>query len=122
MAAWLHVGGHASAGETSPFEIALREAREETGLPDLRSWPDRSAPLLVHAVVVPVPAARGEPAHEHCDLRYLLSTSRPEEATPESPSAMLRWLPLREAVAAVGADNLVVTLARVTVLLPQRVP
>jgi 8-oxo-dGTP pyrophosphatase MutT (NUDIX family) len=120
--AGLHVGGHASAGETSPFAVALREAREETGLPDLEPWPDPSAPSLVHAAVVPVPAARGMPAHEHCDLRYLLSTRRPEAAMPETPSARLRWLTLAEASSAVGEDNLRITLARVAALLSQRVP
>ena len=122
MRTWLHVGGHASAGETSPFVVALREAREETGLPDLEPWPDPSAAPLVHAVVVPVPGARGMPAHEHCDLRYVLSTGRPEAAMPETPSARLRWLTVEEASSAVGEDNLQVTLARVAALLSQRVP
>src|SRR5215470_15907145 len=40
MQAWLQVGGHADPGETDPFGIALREAREETGLTDLVAWPD----------------------------------------------------------------------------------
>jgi 8-oxo-dGTP pyrophosphatase MutT (NUDIX family) len=122
MRAWLHVGGHASPGETSPFAVALREAREETSLPDLEPWPDPSAPLLVDAVVVPVPEARGMPAHEHCDLRYLLSTRRPEAARAEKPSARIRWLTLAEAVEAVGEDNLQITLARVAGPLSQRVP
>ncbi len=122
MRAWLHVGGHGSPGETDPFEVALREAREETGLPDLEPWPGPSAPLLVHAVVVPVPQTRGMPAHEHCDLRYLLSTRQPEAASPERPSARLRWLGVDEAIAEVGEDNLQITLARVAALLSQRVP
>ncbi len=122
MRAWLHVGGHGSPGETDPFEVALREAREETGLPDLEPWPDPSAPLLVHAVVVTVPATPGMPAHEHCDLRYPLSTRRPEAARPEAPSARLRWLGAGEAIAEVGEDNLQITLARVAALLSRRVP
>ena len=32
---WLQAGGHADPGESDPLAIALREAAEETGLPDL---------------------------------------------------------------------------------------
>src|SRR5215472_11148635 len=38
--AWLQVGGHGDPGENDPLHIALREAREETGLTDLAPWPD----------------------------------------------------------------------------------
>src|ERR1700742_1197188 len=37
--AWLQVGGHGDPGETDPLSIALREAREESALTDLRPWP-----------------------------------------------------------------------------------
>src|SRR5215472_14670196 len=73
--AWLQVGGHADPGESDALAIALREAREETGLADLTAWPDAR---LCHVVVVPVPAAAAEPAHEHADLRFVLATSAPE--------------------------------------------
>ena len=76
-------------------------------------------------MVVPVPATPDMPAHEHCDLRYLLSTRRPEAARPETPSARLRWLGAGEAIAELaeaGEDNLRITLARVATLLSQQVP
>jgi 8-oxo-dGTP pyrophosphatase MutT (NUDIX family) len=111
---WLQVGGHADAGETRPFSIALREAREETGLPDLESWPDSMHPVVVQIVIVPVPAAPGEPEHEHADLRYLLSTDDPDAATPESEQARLRWLSIEDARAAVPEDNIRVCLDRIT--------
>jgi len=117
MQGWFQLGGHGDPGETDPFAIALREAREETGLGDLAGWPDRASPALVHVVVVPVPAGRGEPEHEHADMRYLLATAKPDEATPESPSAALRWLTVDDALALVGEDNLRTTLVRVAELL-----
>ncbi|MGH9230879.1 MAG: NUDIX hydrolase [Acidimicrobiales bacterium] len=117
MQGWRHLGGHGDPGETDPFAIAVREAREESGLGDLAAWPDRARPALVHVVIVPVPAGRGEPEHEHADLRYILATGRPDELTPESPSAALRWLTVDEAAALVGVDNLRTTLTRVADLL-----
>lgn len=92
--AWLQVGGHGDPGETEPIEVALREGLEETGLPDLRPWPDAS---LVHAAVLPVPARGDDPAHEHADLRFVLATDLPDSARPEKPNAPLRWLPLEQA-------------------------
>ena len=118
MQGWLQLGGHGDPGETDPFAVALREAREETGLGDLTAWPDRARPALLHVVVVPVPAGRGEPEHEHADMRYLLATARPDEATPESPAAPLRWLTVDEALSLVGEDNLRTTLIRVGELVP----
>jgi 8-oxo-dGTP pyrophosphatase MutT (NUDIX family) len=117
MGSWLHVGGHAGPGETSAFAIAFREAREETGLPDLEPWPDAVRPMLAHVAVVPVPAGNSEPAHEHADLRYLLATARPEAATAETAAARLRWLPVGDAMAAVAEDNLRVTFERAAKLL-----
>jgi 8-oxo-dGTP pyrophosphatase MutT (NUDIX family) len=110
--AWLQVGGHADPGEEDPFVTALREGEEETGLTDLRPWPGPD-PELVQVVAVPVPAGKGEPAHEHLDLRYLLATDRPEDARPENPTAELRWLTVPEALDLVSEENLRVLLRRV---------
>jgi 8-oxo-dGTP pyrophosphatase MutT (NUDIX family) len=113
MQAWLQVGGHADPGETDAFDIALREAREETGLPDLSAWPDPERPTLVQVTIVPVPAGKGEPAHHHADLRYMLSTERPDEVTPESDKAQLRWLEVKDALQEITEENLRVCLLRV---------
>ena len=104
---WLQVGGHGDPGEHDPVEIVLREAREETGLTDLRLVSD-----LMHVVVVHVPAAGGEPAHEHADLRYVLATDDPDSARPENPRSPLRWLGFDEARELMGQDILGETLSR----------
>jgi 8-oxo-dGTP pyrophosphatase MutT (NUDIX family) len=106
---WLQVGGHGDPGETDPLAVALREAEEETGLPDLVPWPDAR---LYHVVICDVAAGKGEPAHHHADLRYLLATGEPGAIRPESPDAPLRWLTFGEARALVGANNLTVFLDR----------
>lgn len=112
--AWLQVGGHADPGEDDPLAIALREAREETGLTDLRPWPDAA---LRHLVIVPVAAGRGEPEHEHADLRFVLATAQPDSIQPERPGAPLRWLPAQTADEVIAEANLRVTLARARQLL-----
>lgn len=146
MRAWLSVGGHGDPGEDAPLAVARREAEEETGLTDLVPWSpgtdgdgsdgdgsdgdgsdgdgsdggggDGGAePPPVHLAVVDVPAGRGEPAHEHADVRFVLATGRPDEAVPEGPDAPLRWLAVDDATVAVGEDNLRVTLGRVARLL-----
>jgi len=111
---WLQAGGHADPGENDPLTIALREAAEETGLSYLVPWPDGG---IKHVVVCHVPAGKGEPAHEHADLRYFMATGEPDAARPENPEARLRWLTLAEARDLVGTNNLRHTLDRAAALL-----
>jgi 8-oxo-dGTP pyrophosphatase MutT (NUDIX family) len=117
MQAWLQVGGHADPGETDPYVIASREAREETGLTDLVPWPDALIPRILQVAVVPVPAGKGEPEHEHGDIRYALATRQPDAIAPESESAQLAWLDVDDATARVGWDNLRTCLMRIAALL-----
>jgi 8-oxo-dGTP pyrophosphatase MutT (NUDIX family) len=107
--AWLQVGGHGDPGEEDPLAVALRESAEETGLDDLVPWPD---PALRHAVIVPVPAGRGEPAHEHADLRFVLATASPLAVQAETPDAPLRWLSTAEAARLTSEANLRESLTR----------
>jgi 8-oxo-dGTP pyrophosphatase MutT (NUDIX family) len=112
--AWLQVGGHGDPGESDPLGIALREAAEETALPDLEPWPDAT---LRHVAVVSVPASSYEPAHHHADLRFVLATQVPEAARPESPGAPLRWLSPDEALQLTTEPNFRETISRLQRLL-----
>ncbi|MGH3188937.1 MAG: NUDIX hydrolase [Streptosporangiaceae bacterium] len=107
--AWLQVGGHGDPGETDPLAIAIREAEEETGLTDLDPWPDAE---IRHIVIVGVPPGKGEPAHEHADIRYVMATRAPDAARAENENAPLRWLSLAEAYEATSEPNLRETLDR----------
>jgi 8-oxo-dGTP pyrophosphatase MutT (NUDIX family) len=102
-ALWLQVGGHGDPGESDPLQIALREAREETGLTDLVPWPDAA---LRHVAVCHVRASAAEPEHEHADLRYFFATANPDAIAPEDEHSPLRWLSLDEARDLVGSNNL----------------
>jgi 8-oxo-dGTP pyrophosphatase MutT (NUDIX family) len=112
--AWLQVGGHGDPGESDPLAIAGREAAEETGLGDLVPWPDTQ---LRHLVIVGVPAGKGEPSHEHADLRYFMATEAPEAVRAENEDAPLRWLSLAEAREATSEANLLETMTRMERLL-----
>ena len=107
--AWLQIGGHADPGEGDPLAVALREGEEETGLPDLTPWPDAE---LRHVVVVPVPANKREPAHEHADLRFVLATQRPEAARPERPTADAAMAVDRDALQLTSEENVRETIRR----------
>jgi 8-oxo-dGTP pyrophosphatase MutT (NUDIX family) len=120
MQSWLQVGGHTEDDDADALVTALREAEEETGLPDLTPWPDAAHPVPVHVVIVPVPAGGDEPAHEHADVRYVVATARPDAAVPEHETAPLRWLTIAEALELVAEDNLRTTLDRVAALLDAR--
>lgn len=116
MGSWLHLGGHVDPGEAGPATAARREAEEESGLLDLTWWPDPDALVVLQVVIVPVPAGRGEPAHEHADVRYVLATSAPDAVVPERPSAPLRWASIDEASDLVTEGNLRVALGRLAAL------
>ncbi len=112
--AWLQVGGHGDPGETDPIAIVLREASEETGLTDLAPWPDAE---IKQVVIVDVPPGKGEPAHQHADVRFFMATWTPDAIQPENEHALLRWLTLPGARDLTSEPNLRETLARVEPLL-----
>ena len=100
---WLQPGGHANPGETRGEEVALREALEETGIVGLELHPAAPRPLDVD--VHDIPARPGEPAHEHLDLRYLVTA--PEEAALSlqvTELHALRWVAWGE-LEALGPDR-----------------
>ena len=63
---WLQPGGH-SDGDPDTLAVALREAREESGL-DVRALDDAIFDIDVHRI----PARGDEPAHLHFDVRFLV--------------------------------------------------
>ena len=87
---WVQPGGHIDAGEL-PWEGAVREAIEETGLP-IRLIDDR--PELAHVDVHPGP--RG---HTHLDLRYVVDGGDGDPVPPPGESEDVAWFGWPEALA-----------------------
>jgi 8-oxo-dGTP pyrophosphatase MutT (NUDIX family) len=90
---WLQMGGHVEPGE-STSATALREGMEESGLADLRLVGQSIFDLDIHGI----PAAKGEPDHDHYDVRYLAHTASPEAIMIDrAESNELAWVTLERA-------------------------
>ncbi len=95
---WLQVGGHAEY-ETDFARVALREAREETGLPDLIHFPSSAAPVPIDYDIHTIPQSIDRPEHLHLDFRYVLMTRQPDALAPaQGESARFRWLSCADAL------------------------
>ncbi len=88
---WLQLGGHAD-GQSNILEVALREAREESGLQDIRAVSKRIFDVDVHEI----PARRNEPAHSHYDVRFLCEADRSQPLRISGESKALAWVALTE--------------------------
>ena len=67
---WVQLGGHAD-GESDPLNVALRAAREESGIADITAVTDALFDIDIHRI----PQRKSEPAHYHYDARFLLQTT-----------------------------------------------
>lgn len=99
---WLQPGGHAEPGEAIGEEVALREAREETGIAALALHPE--APRPVDVDVHAIPAHGSERAHHHLDLRYVVVAAEGASLLPSpNETNALRWFAWDE-LAGLGLD------------------
>ena len=98
--AWSWLGGHAD-GERDLLSVALREAREESGLARVR--PVDGKIFSVEILTVDGHEKRGAyvPSHLHLNVTYLLEGDERDalSAKPDENSGV-RWFALDEAVAA----------------------
>lgn len=92
---WLQLGGH-SDGDPDPAAAALREAREESGLVDLRFAYAADAPMPVDLDVHPIPARGAEPAHDHHDVRFVLVAAPGQTIALSDESHALEWYGMDE--------------------------
>lgn len=97
---WAWTGGHAD-GERDLLAVALKEAREETGLTSLR--PVNEELFSIETLTVNSHIKRGAfvPSHLHMNGTYLLEADENEPLTvKEDENSNVAWFPLEEAVRA----------------------
>lgn len=84
---WIQLGGHAD-GDGDILRVAMREAREESGMDSIEPVSPRIFDIDVHRI----PARPDEPEHLHWDVRYALRATGGKECTPSDESHELRWV------------------------------
>lgn len=86
---WLQLGGHAD-GDGDVLGVAMKEAEEESGLTDFSHVGHGIFDIDIHLI----PERKGEPAHFHYDVRYVLRANGCLDFTVSEESHDLRWVKL----------------------------
>lgn len=105
---WVQPGGHAD-GDPDVLRVALREAREESGIEGLLPLSPDIYDIDIH--VIPARPLTGEPEHLHYDVRYLLQAPHEQHIISDESDA-LGWFSQQELHALTPpADDAVLRLA-----------
>lgn len=96
MQSWAWLGGHAD-GETDLLQVALREAREESGVRNLH--PVTESLYSVEMLTVDGHVKRGKyvNSHLHLNAAYLLEADETDELFVKADeNSGVRWIPIGE--------------------------
>jgi 8-oxo-dGTP pyrophosphatase MutT (NUDIX family) len=119
---WLQMGGHAD-GQIRVEEVALREAREESGLTgfDFVSIEGTLLPLDldVHEIPARYDAAGNqiEDAHEHHDVRFLLVAHPGQEICASYESHEIGWFTTEEVLRLTDEESVLRMLYKAAAIL-----
>ena len=105
---WLQLGGHAD-GDLDLCAVALREAQEESGLPQFQVISPEIFDLDRHWI----PERSNEPAHWHYDCRFLLETDASRPLVQSHESKDLAWVELTR-VAEINPEESLLRMVRKT--------
>lgn len=100
-------GGHLEAEGTTLVGAALREVAEETGIPAEALALVGEVPVDIDVHPIPANPAKGEPAHQHFDLRYAFTINiTPAVALQAEEVHDFTWLSRAEIEPAVLAERI----------------
>ncbi len=116
LSRWLQLGGHAD-GDYRVDEVALREAREESGMQDFEFYDNGSRRIPIDVDVHAIPARGPEPRHWHYDIRYCLVAGPGQELVVSDESHDVRWFPMDQLESVVDEESLLRMGGRVRDLL-----
>ena len=86
---WFQTGGHCD-GDSDVLNVAMKEAREETGLTDIQAISPNIFDIDIHEI----PERKGVPTHLHYDVRFLLEADMNQPLIISSESSDLAWVEL----------------------------
>ena len=88
---WLQLGGHAD-GNPDVLAVAMKEAREESGIEKIAPVSQQIFDLDIH----PIPAHGTEPAHFHYDIRFALQAAGAGDFIVSEESRSLAWIEIEK--------------------------
>ena len=103
---WLQLGGHAD-GECDVMQVALKEAKEESGLTQLKLLSETIFDIDIHTI----PGRENEPEHLHYDIRFLFEADDSEKLVLSSESKALAWVPLDELKEVTASNDSILRMA-----------
>lgn len=93
---WTWVGGH-NDGNPSCFEVALKEAKEETGLVELTCMEECAQSIEILPVDAHVRKGQYVSAHLHLNVSYIFFADEDHEVShKEDENSGVKWVPLTE--------------------------
>ena len=101
---WLQLGGHCD-GDKDFLQVAVKEAKEESGLESIQILRQDVFDLDIHLI----PKRVNELAHYHYDVRFLLQADEREKLQVNCESNGLQWVSL-DAVNGVNSDESVLRM------------
>jgi len=110
---WLQLGGHAD-GDGDLLAVAMREAREESGLMRLRAVTSSIFDVDRHWI----PPRKNDPGHYHYDLRFCIEADPAEQLVISGESKDLAWVDLAE-VTRLNPEESMARMVRKTPTLPR---
>ncbi len=105
---WLQLGGHAD-GDFDLAGVAMQEAREESGLSQLKMVGSALFDVDRHLI----PARKTDPEHWHYDLRFMVEADVAEPLVISDESNDLQWVEIAQ-MAEFNAEESMMRMTRKT--------